>query len=140
MVKELLALAAWVVAFLVAQFYAGALAVHVPAAVTDPALRPLAAFLVIFLATLLAMSVLAILASGLIRKAGLGPADRLLGAVFGLVRGLLVVLIGVLAAGLTSLPRERAWRDAMLSAPLEALALGVKPWLPADFGSRIRYD
>jgi membrane protein required for colicin V production len=139
-VRELLALAAWVVAFLVAQFYAVALAAYVPAAVGSTELRTLTAFLVVFILVLIAMGLLAIAVSRLIHKAGLGLSDRVLGAVFGLVRGVLIVLIGVLAAGLTALPRERAWREAALSAPLEALALAVKPWLPADFGSRIRYD
>jgi membrane protein required for colicin V production len=63
-----------------------------------------------------------------------------LGLAFGLVRGLLIVLVAVLLAGLTRLPEDRGWRDAMLSQPLEVLALLVRSYLPADLARRIRYD
>ncbi|PZP57239.1 MAG: colicin V production protein, partial [Azospira oryzae] len=51
----------------------------------------------------------------------------------------LIVLVGVLLAGLTSVPREPFWREATLSAPLEALATSVKGWLPQQVSQRIRF-
>jgi membrane protein required for colicin V production len=62
------------------------------------------------------------------------------GAIFGLVRGVLIVLVGVLVAGLTSLPRESGWRNAWFSAPFEALAVSVKAWLPESIKTRIQYE
>jgi membrane protein required for colicin V production len=61
------------------------------------------------------------------------------GGVFGLTRGVLVVMILVLLAGLTSVPRQSAWRDAALRGALEAAAETVKAWLPADFSKRIKF-
>ena len=139
-VRELLALASWIVAFVVAQIYATAVAPLLPAAIPGPSLRLLAAFSSVFLIVLLVMTLAAIAVSSLIRKAGLGAADRMLGAVFGLVRGLVIVMLVVLLAGLTTLPRQPAWRHAMLSAPLEALANVVKLWLPYDLSKHINYD
>ena len=49
-------------------------------------------------------------------------------------------MILVLLAGLTSLPRQPVWRNAVLSAPLEAFAGYVKTWLPAELSQRIKYD
>ena len=46
----------------------------------------------------------------------------------------------VLLAGLTTLPRDPMWRNAMLSSPLEAFALYLKAWLPGDLSKRIKYD
>ena len=89
----------------------------------------------VFLVVLVAMSVLAILVSKLVKSAGLGLDDRVLGGVFGLARGVLVVMVLVLLAGLTALPRQPAWRDAVLSGPLEAFAGTIKVWLPADLRS-----
>ena len=86
------------------------------------------------------MSVLAIMVSKLVKSAGLGLEDRLLGSVFGFARGLLVVMVVVLLAGLTSLPRQAVWRNAVLSDPLEAFAGQVKAWLPTDLAQRITYD
>lgn len=138
--REVLALAAWVVAFLAANMLAGEIAPWLPAAVPTEKLRLLAGFLGVFVVVLFAMSVLAMLASKLVKSAGLGVEDRVLGGVFGLARGLLVVMILVLLAGLTSLPRQAVWRNAMLSEPLEAFAGGIKAWLPAELAQRITYD
>jgi len=138
-VRELLALASWIVAFLAAQNYAADVAPLLPAALTSGSLRLLAAFLAIFLAVLLAMTLAASLLSRLFRRAGLGPGDRALGALFGLVRGFAIVMVLVLLAGLTALPRQPVWRDAMFSAPLEALANTVKVWLPYGLSQHINY-
>lgn len=138
--REVLALAAWVVAFLAANMLAGEIAPWLPAAVPTEQLRLLAGFLGVFVVVLIAMSVLAMLASKLVKSAGLGVEDRLLGGVFGLARGLLVVMILVLLAGLTSLPRQAVWRNAILSEPLEAFAGGMKAWLPAELAQRITYN
>ncbi|MBI4192420.1 MAG: CvpA family protein [Betaproteobacteria bacterium] len=139
-VRELLALASWFVAFIAAQMYAADIAPLLPAAIPGPSLRLLAAFLAMFLMVLLVMTLAAIAASSLIRSAGLGVADRALGAVFGLVRGLAMVMVVVVLAGLTTLPRQPVWRNAMFSAPLEALANVIKVWLPYDLSKHINYE
>jgi membrane protein required for colicin V production len=140
LVRELVALASWIAAFMVAQTYAADVAPLLPAALSNQSLRLLVAFLSMFLAVLLAMTLLAIVMSRLIKSAGLGLVDRALGAVFGLVRGLVIVMMVVLLAGLTALPRQQAWRQAMLSAPLVALANAVKVWLPYGLSKHINYD
>jgi membrane protein required for colicin V production len=103
-------------------------------------LRLLAAFLSVFLTALLVLTLAAIAVSSLLKRAGLGLIDRALGAVFGLVRGLAIVMVVVLLAGLTALPRQPAWRHAMSSAPLEALANMIKVWLPYDLSKHINYE
>ena len=138
-VRELLALASWIVAFLAAQNYAADFAPLLPAAITSGSGRLLVAFLAVFLVVLLAMTLAANLLSRLFRAAGLGLADRALGAVFGLLRGFAIVMVVVLLAGLTALPRQPVWREAMLSAPLETLANAVKGWLPYDLSKHINY-
>ena len=139
LVREILSLVSWVVAFMVAQMFAAEVALLLPAAFTNQSLRLLAAFLAVFVAVLVVMTLLAMAVSGLIRTAGLGFADRALGAVFGLVRGVAIVMIAVLLAGLTALPRQTAWRHAMFSEPLVILANWVKVWLPDDLAKHINY-
>ena len=140
LVREVLALAAWVVAFLAANLLAGEVAPWMADAISNESLRLLAGFVAVFVVVLVAVSALAILASKLVKSAGLGLEDRLLGCVFGLARGMLVVMILVLLAGLTSLPRQAVWRNALLSGPLVAFAGSVKAWLPAELSQRITYD
>jgi membrane protein required for colicin V production len=139
-VREILALASWVVAFFVAKAYVMDVAPLLPEAIPNESLRYLAAFLVLFLVTLLVCSLLAVALSQLFKHVGLSWLDRGLGAFFGLARGLLIVLVLVLLAGLTSLPQDIRWRNAMFSAPLEAAIHGLLPWFPDDIARRVNYD
>lgn len=139
-VREVLALAAWVVAFWAAQSYTVEAAALVPKTLGNPSLRLMAGFAVVFLTVLVIMSLVAILCSKFVKATSLDVADRCLGAVFGLARGLLMVLVLVLLGGLTSLPKQPVWKDALLSAPLENVAKSVKTWLPESLSKRITYS
>lgn len=140
LVREVLALLAWVVAFLAANFFAGPLATLLPAEMSNVEVRLLVGFGAAFVVVLLSMSLLAMFASKLVKNAGLGVEDRMLGGVFGLARGMLVVMVLVLLAGLTSLPKQPVWREAVLSKPLVSFAGRVKVWLPGGLSQRITYD
>jgi len=139
LVREVLALVAWAGAFLLANLLAPDAAKLLPQGMASEEIRLLVSFVVVFIVALVGLSVLAMLASKVVKVVGLGPADRVVGGVFGLVRGVFVVMILVLLAGLTTLPRQSTWRDAALSGPLEAFAGYIKGWLPADLAKRIRY-
>jgi membrane protein required for colicin V production len=83
--------------------------------------------------------VLVCLLSKLIKAVGLGLIDGLLGAVFGVLRGVLVVLVLVWVAGMTHLPEHQIWRDAKFSRLAEQVALLTKVWLPDNVAQRIKY-
>jgi membrane protein required for colicin V production len=140
LVREVLALLGWVVAFVVAAQFGGRLAVLLPAEIPNEDLRLLAGFVGVFVVVLLGMSLVAMIISHLVKGAGLSVEDRIFGAVFGLVRGVAIVLVIVMLAGLTALPKQPAWRNAVFSGPLEALVIAVKAWLPGDLAKRIKYD
>lgn len=140
LVREVLALIAWLAAFVVASMFATEFAPLASGLTSSPQLGMLAAFLSLFLVTLIVMSLLGLALSKLVRAAGLGFVDRSLGALFGFIRGLLIVVAAVLAAGLTPAPRHAEWRNALFSAPLQAVALGLRPWLPQGLAKRIQYD
>ena len=139
LVREVLSLAAWVMAFLAANLAAPEVARLLPQGLASDEIRLLAGFAVVFVLVLIGLSVLSMMASKLVKIAGLGMADRALGGVFGLLWGALVVTILVLLAGLTSLPRQPVWRNAILVPMLEASAGYVKTWLPAELSKRIKY-
>lgn len=139
-VREILSLAGWVVAFFVAKYYTLELAPLLPQAIPSESLRLLAAFLILFLATLLVTSLLSIALAQIFKQIGLNWMDRILGAFFGLARGMVIVGILVMLAGLTSLPQDVRWRNAMFSAPLEAMVLSILPWFPRDVAKHVKYD
>lgn len=139
-VREALALVSWLVAFFVAKLYTLELAPLLPQSIPSQSLRILAAFLILFLATLLICSLLAIALSAVFKRVGLGWMDRGLGALFGLARGIVIVGVLVLLGGLTTLPKDVRWRNAMFSAPLEAMVISLLPWFPTDIAKHVKYD
>jgi membrane protein required for colicin V production len=138
LVREVLALIAWAVGFIAASVFAADIAGLLAPEVPDERLRLLVAFVGVFLAVLLAMSLLAMLVSKLVKSAGLGLEDRMLGGVFGFARGALIVTVLVVAAGLTA-PAAAGVARCVLSGPFEALAGHIKSWLPARLAQRITY-
>jgi membrane protein required for colicin V production len=138
-VSELLALVAWVAAFMAARTWAEAAGGHLAGLVAEPTLRYAAGFVVVLLMVLVVFAVGRFVLSLLLRAVGLGLADRLLGACFGVLRGGLIAFVVVLVAGMTSLPKAVWWREAMLAPPLETAVIAAKPWLPAEVAKRIRY-
>lgn len=138
-VSEVLALAAWIGAFLVARLVAVDVANGLTGQIAEPGLRLAVAYVLVFVSVLLVFAIARMLISLLLKAVGLGVLDRLLGAAFGVLRGILVVLVAVLVAGMTPLPKAEWWRDAMLAPPLETAVIATKPWLPADAAKRIRY-
>ncbi|MFN3884029.1 MAG: CvpA family protein [Rhodocyclaceae bacterium] len=139
MVGELLALAAWVVAFLAARRWAQPVGELLLAELSDPVWRPLAGFVAIFIAVLASFALLRRMIVLLLKATGLRPLDRALGALFGILRGAAILLVLVLLAGLTPLPQQAWWRQALFAAPLETEVSMIKPWLPPGLAKRIHY-
>ena len=137
-VREITALAGWAAALILSGLFAQQLAQWLPASLSHM-VRAVIAYLVIFLSVLLLSGLIGLLLAKLFRAAGLGFTDRAIGAMFGLVRGAVIVFVGVMFAGLTSLPKEPFWREAALSGPIETAVLAAKPALPKDLAQRIRY-
>src|SRR5690348_1549742 len=91
-VREVLSLVGWVVAFLAANAVAAPLGEALPDSIARPEIRVLIAFVVVFVFTLSATTLVAMLVSKLFKRAGLGGVDRTLGALFGLARGVVILL------------------------------------------------
>lgn len=138
-VSEVLALAAWVVAFFAARHF-GPEAGHLLATwIADPALAAAAGFAAVVIAVLVLFGVGRLVVSLMLRAVGLGLVDRLLGGAFGVARGVLIALALVLIGGMTNLARQAWWRDATFAPPLETAVIAAKPWLPVDVAKRIRF-
>jgi len=140
LVREIISILGWILAFLAANLFAGPLSTTMPASIPTPELRLLVAFLAVFVGTLAVTTLAGLVLAKLVKAVGLGGLDHTLGSLFGIARGLLIVLAFALLAGLTALPRQPIWRDSVSGGPLVILARAVKPWLPPTFSERLRYD
>jgi len=139
LVKEVLSLAGWVVAFVVANAYAAALAVMLPAVVPGEVLRLILAFIALFIGVRILMGLLSMALGALLDAGGLSLFDRALGAVFGVGRGLVIVLTAVILCGMTSLPQQDFWKEALLSPYAETGARLVKTFLPAAMAQHVNF-
>lgn len=129
-IKEVFALAVWIAALWLAFHFSGALAEMLAEAITLPSARTGLAFTGIFVAVLLVGGLLTFLLGKLVETTGLSGTDRLLGAVFGAVRGLALVLLIILVAGFTPLPRDAWWSESRSIQALLPVAEWVAGFLP----------
>ena len=95
-IGEVLALACWAVAFWVAWMFGARLAASFTA-IDEPSVRLLLGYAICFVAVLIAGAIVSFLMRKLIAGSGLSGSDRMLGMVFGLMRGLVVVTLIVLS-------------------------------------------
>jgi membrane protein required for colicin V production len=138
-VRVAASLAAWVLGFLAALRFSGGLGAMLPNFGESPTTRYVVAFVVILLVVLVVGALVGFVASRLLRAIGLGFLDRFLGAVFGLARGLVIVVFLVLLAGLTKLPTKDWWQNAALSPIFTTAAMSLRPWLPKPWAERLDY-
>ena len=139
LVKEVLSLAGLVVAFVVANAYAAALAVMLPPVVPGAVLRLILAFIALFIGVRILMGLLSMALGALLDAGGLSLFDRALGAVFGVGRGLVIVLTAVILCGMTSLPQQDFWKNALFSPLAESGARIVKTFLPAAMAQHVNF-
>ncbi len=139
LVREVISLAGWVLAFLAANLFAAPLAEALPRSIPQPEVRVIVAFVAIFVVTLTLATLAAVLLSRALKAAGLAGLDRTLGGLFGLARAVLILLAFALVAGLTSLPRQPVWQASWSGPVLGRTVNELKPWLPPALAARLRY-
>lgn len=110
LVFELLSLAGWVVAFFAAQWFVGAV---------------------------FACGLVAWLLKKLVEAVGLRPADRALGALFGVLRGLVLLLAVVLVAGWLQVQEAPWWKESQAAPMLQGALKGLRPVLPEELGRHL---
>ena len=129
-IKEAFSLAVWAAAFLVAFQYSGVLALQLENHIELPSARTSLAFGGLFLSVLLVGGLVTFLVGKLVEKTGLSGTDRLLGGVFGGVRGLVLVLVMMLVAGLTPVTQDPWWQQSRTIQSLLPLAEWSAQFLP----------
>lgn len=137
LVHELMALLGWPVALVLCKLFSGDLAPLLP--LKQETARYLLSYALVFIAALIVWSVLTRLLAKLLKAVGSGWSDRVMGGLFGVLRGGLLLLVLVWMVGLTNYSAKPFWHDALTTKSLEEAALLTKSWLPDSVGQRIRY-
>ena len=145
MVRETLSLLAWIVALWVALTFCDELARTYLGVVADPdnrgnrGNRVVLAFFGLFLVVLLVFGVVNFWLGKRVRRAQLSGVDRVIGCPFGALRGVLVVVVMVLAAGLTAFPAGGFWDGSGVLGRFQSVAVEIRDVLPAELAKRIKY-
>lgn len=131
LVHELMSLAGWAIAFWAAQWLAEDVARWLPIWREAAAqVRYALSFVLVFVLSLFAAAWVSWLLGKLVATAGLRPVDRSLGGIFGLVRGLVLLLVLAVVVHLAGMRGEPWWQQSRMTPVLELVMAGVKPMLP----------
>jgi membrane protein required for colicin V production len=140
LVYEILSLLSWLTAYFVALASVADIAPYMPDVLGSDTVKTGAAFAALFLITLILCGIAAWSLSKLAKSFGLDwRTDGVMGAMFGLFRGVLLVMVLVLVAGFTQLPQQTFWHDAWLSSPLQGAALQLNKALPDNVAKSVHY-
>ena len=138
-VREAFSLAVWVLAFWVSWSFFRDLEVPLQAWIESPTVRLGVAFAALMIATLVVGGLVNFLIIQLVERTGMSGSDRLIGMVFGAARGVLLVAVLVLLAGLTPMPEEDWWLESGLVGYFQELSYWLRDLLPPEFADHFRY-
>lgn len=139
LVKEILSLLSWIIAFVLANAFSATLAAWLPDFFPGQVLRLIVAFVALFIGVRLLMSLLMKAVDALISASGLKLADRGLGGLFGFARGCLIVMTIVLICGMTAIPQQEFWKQALFRPITVTAVQTVMPLLPNSITKHVRF-
>lgn len=129
---EILSIGGWVLAFFAARAFADDVAVLLPMSGASAGLRLAVAFVLMFVATAFAAGLVSWLVRKLVTQLGLRPVDRVLGAAFGMVRAVLLLVAGGFVVGMTPLAQHEVWAESAGGPLLLKAADAGKTLLPSE--------
>ena len=135
-VKESISLASWLFAGFIAFIYFTPLADLLEPYIESPTVRTGSSFAILFVCSLIIGAIINFMASQLVSKTGLSGTDKSLGVVFGAARGVLIVVILVLLAGMTPMPSESWWRESTMIEYFASMAGWIKDILPENIADK----
>lgn len=128
-VQEIMSVLGWLVAWLAAQAWSAPVAHQIPGLPQGSSLQKALGFMMTFVVVLLCWRMLGWLLQKIVQATPLAPIDRLLGGVFGLVRGVLIVMVMVALVDYSPLARQPFWQASAGVAWAQRLIGSVQPLL-----------
>lgn len=137
--REAVGLATWILAFYLAFIFADAGARFLQGWISVDSARLAVAFGVVFIGVLILGAIFNYVLGRLVSQTGFAGTDRALGGVFGVLRGVAVLIVLVLLAGVTPVPRDDWWQRSIFIGHLEDGALWARDFLPPDLAGAVTY-
>jgi membrane protein required for colicin V production len=137
LISEVLALAIWIVAFWFAWTFGPSVAEHFEPLIKLPSMRIIVGYGLCFIAVLILGALLRFAISRLVESTGLSGTDRLLGMVFGFIRGVVLVALLVFLVGFTAFTRDPWWKESVLLPQFQRVASWLEQRVPANVREHI---
>lgn len=138
-VKEAFSLVTWILAIWVGLSFSREFSRFLEQSISYPSARIAASFAILFVMTLVLGGMISFLLGVLVNKTGLTGTDRFIGMIFGVFRGMVVVSIIIMLAGLTPLPEDPWWKESKLIPPFQTLAIWLRDHVPSGVAGYINY-
>jgi len=138
-IKETFSLLNWVAAFWLSWLFFRDLSQMLVQWISLPSARLGVAFIAILIAVLIVGGIITYIISKLVEETGLTGTDRMLGMFFGIVRGVFIVAIIILLAGLTAFPQDPWWKQSVLIVYFQDISIWLKSLLPDDIAKYFSY-
>ena len=138
LIREVLSLAVWASALLLAWIYFPKLEGHLATWMAAGTVRQAVAFLMLVLIVLVIGTLIGHLVTVLVERTGLTGTDRLLGGFFGALRGALLIAMSVFLAALTPLPEDDWWQGSAFIGRFQVLAERVLSEVPPGLVERVK--
>lgn len=120
-VKEALSLVTWIAAFIIARTFNPNLQTLLVDMIDTVVLRAVVAFAILFIGTLIVGAIINNLIAVLVKMTGLSTTDRLLGVIFGVARGIIIVVVTIALLRVTPLVEDTWWKDSIMITKLQVL-------------------
>lgn len=139
-IKEVFSILVWVAAIFAAFQVAEPFAESLAPFIELPSARMIVAFAAVFLLVLVVGGLVGYLIGKMVEKTGLSPTDRLFGGLFGLARGLLIVVLAVMLMRITPFASDPWWSESRLLPAFEQLADRAQTLLPESVTRMMNAD
>lgn len=139
-IKEVFSLVVWAAAFVVAYRFSGDVALLMEEQVSLPSARTAIGFIGLFIVVLVIGGLANYLLGRLVESTGLSGTDRMLGGLFGIARGVALVVVAILVTGFTPIPADPWWKESRLIRSFMPLVTWSAEWLPASVQEHLEFE
>lgn len=129
-VKESISLVFWILAFYVAFVYFKPIAHLMQDYISNETTRNVIGFLGLLIATLIIGGIVNVLFSKLVQKTGLSGTDRMIGLIFGILRGVLLIAVLLLVAKATNMTNSTWWKESTVIPYFDGLVSWLQSLIP----------
>ena len=137
-ISESISVASWIIAAWLAIVFTPSLSDLITFTKIE-SMRDFIAFLIIFTCIVFLGAILNYIVHKIVRKTPFSIPDRVLGVLFGVIRGGVVVTLLVLLGGLTPFTKDAWWQESYTLDKFQVIAIWLKDRFPPEMAENFKF-